>query len=70
MSVLRTLVKNPVKKSFYGKGKKKTNNILTVFLFPIKVMSKFFKNELLTSTLRALVSITLLIFVKTNLIIN
>ena len=40
MSVFRVLVNNPVKENFYGKRKKKTINILTIFfLFPIKVMS-------------------------------
>ena len=39
MSALRTLVKDPVKKSFYRK-RKKTINVLIVFLFPIKVMLK------------------------------
>ena len=41
-SVLRALVNNPVKKSFYGE-RKKTINVLTVFFsFFIKVMSKLF----------------------------
>ena len=38
-STLRILVKNLFKESFYGKEKK---NILTVFLFSIKVVSKLF----------------------------
>ena len=39
MSVLKALVKNLVKKSFYRK-RKKIINVLIVFLFPIKVMLK------------------------------
>ena len=40
MSALRTLVKNPVKESFYRKRKKKAIDVLIVFSFPIKAMSK------------------------------
>ena len=65
MSVLRVLVKNPVKKSFYGK--KKTINILTVFLFPIKVMLKFSLTGFLTSVLKTLVSMTFLLFLMTRI---
>ena len=65
MSVLRVLVKNPVKKSFYGK--KKTINILTVFLFPIKVMLKFSLTGFLTSALKTLVSINFLLFLMTRI---
>ena len=39
-NTLRILVKNLFKESFYGKEKK--INILTVFSFPIKVVSKLF----------------------------
>ena len=38
-NALRALVSNLVKKSFYGE-KKETINVLTVFSFLIKVMSK------------------------------
>ena len=38
-SALRVLVKNSVKESFY-REKKKTINVLTVFSFPIKMISK------------------------------
>ena len=55
-SVLKVLVKNLVKKSFY---KKKTINILTAFSFPIKAISKFSLTGFLTSALRALVNISL-----------
>ena len=62
-SALRILVKNPVKKSFYRKRKKKVINILTVFFsFSIKMMSKFSLIEFLISTLRALVNISLHLF--------
>ena len=47
MSALRALVKNPVKKSFYGK--KKTINVLTVyFIFhksDVKTFLKWILNE-------------------------
>ena len=46
-SVLRALVKNPVKKSFYGKGKKKTINILTAFFISHKSDVKTFFNWIL-----------------------
>ena len=36
MSALRALVKNLVKESFYGKRKKKTINILTIFFVEVK----------------------------------
>ena len=39
---LRALVKNPVKESFYGKKKKKTINILTVFFISQKNNVKTF----------------------------
>ena len=39
-NVLRTFVNNPVKKSFYGKRKKKQLIFLQFFSFSIKVMSK------------------------------
>ena len=57
-SALRALVKDPVKKSFYRK-RKKTINVLTFFLFPIKVMSKLSLIRFLTSIPRILVSISL-----------
>ena len=60
-SVLRSLVKNLVKESFYGKKKKKkkkTINVLTVFSFFIKAMSKLSLIRFITSFLRALVSIS------------
>ena len=56
MSVLRVLVKNLIKKRFY---EKKKINILTAFSFLIKVISKFSLTGFLTSTLRALVNISL-----------
>ena len=42
IDVLRELINNLFKESFYMKKKKKTINILTVFSFLKKVMSKFF----------------------------
>ena len=41
MSAPRTLIKNPVKESFYGK-KKKTINVLTVFFISHKSDVKTF----------------------------
>ena len=41
MSALRTLVKNPVKESFYGK-RKKIINILTTFFISYKSDVKIF----------------------------
>ena len=41
-SALRALVKNSVKESFYGKRKKKTINVLTVFLISHKSDVKTF----------------------------
>ena len=64
MSVLRALVKNPVKKSFYRK--KKTINILTVFFIFHKSDVKFSLTGFLTGTLRALVSISLFTILKTK----
>ena len=53
MSALRALVKNLVKESFYGKRKKKTINILTVFFIShkrdIKIFFKWIVNECLKS---------------------
>ena len=50
-SVLRTFVKNLVKKSFYGKRKKKTINILTTFFIShksdVKTFLKWIFNECL-----------------------
>ena len=43
MSVIRTLVKNPVKESFYGK-KKKNINVLPAFFIFHKSDVKFFFN--------------------------
>ena len=40
MDDLRALVNNPFKEIFYEKRKKKTINVLTVFLFSTKVVSK------------------------------
>ena len=57
-NALRALIKNPVKERFYGKKKKKTINVLTVFSFFIKAMSKLFLIRFITSSLRALVSIS------------
>ena len=46
-----------------GKVKKKRQLIFwQLFSFPIKVMSKFFKNVLLTNDLRTLISMTLISF--------
>ena len=42
ISALRALVKNPVKESFYGKRKKKTINVLTVFFISHKSDVKTF----------------------------
>ena len=58
-SVLKALVKNLIKKSFYEKRKKKLM-IRQFFSFPIKVMSKLSLTGLLTSVLRALISIAFL----------
>ena len=59
-SALRALVNNLVKESFYGKRKKKKQLIFWQFFsFPIKVMSKLSLIGFLTSTLRALISISL-----------
>ena len=46
MSVFRVLVNNPVKENFYGKRKKKTINILTVFFISHKMM--FVEDEKVT----------------------
>ena len=46
MSVLRVLVKNPVKENFYGK-RKKTINVLTVFFISHKSNVKTFFNWIL-----------------------
>ena len=48
-NVLRTLIKNPIKESFYGK-REKTINILTVFFFishksDVKTFLKWIFNE-------------------------
>ena len=51
-----------LKKDFTGKEKK--INILTAFLFSIKMMSKLSQNRLLTNVIRALVSIFLLLIVN------
>ena len=52
-SVLRTLVKNPVKENFYRK-KKKTINVLTAFFISyksdVKNFIKWIINEYLKST--------------------
>ena len=59
-NALRTLVKNLVKESFYGKRKKKKKKqlmFLQLFSFPIKVKLKLSLTGFLTSILRALVSI-------------
>ena len=47
MSVLRVLVKNPVKEIFYEKRKKKTINILTAFFISYKSDVKTFFNWIL-----------------------
>ena len=48
-SALRALVKNSVKESFYGKRKKKTINVLTVFLIfnksDVKTFLKWIVNK-------------------------
>ena len=41
-SALRALIKNSVKESFYGKRKKKTINVLTVFFISHKSDVKTF----------------------------
>ena len=43
-SVLKALIKNSVKESFYGKRKKKTINILTAFFISHKNDVKTFFN--------------------------
>ena len=63
IDVLRELINNLFKESFYMKKKKKTINILTVFSFLIKVMLKFFLNKLLTNVLKTFVSITLIFII-------
>ena len=60
-SAFRVLVKNPVKDSFYEKIIKKVINVLTNFLFFIKMMSKLSLIEFLISALRTLISISLII---------
>ena len=50
MSVLRALVKNPIKESFYEKRKKKAINILTVFFISYKSDIKTFFNWILNGT--------------------
>ena len=47
ISVFKILVKNPIKKKFYGKRKKKTINILTAFLISHKSDVKNFFNKIL-----------------------
>ena len=64
MSALRALVKNLVKESFYGKRKKKQLIFWQFFSFPIKVMSKLSLIRFLTSALRALVSISLILLLN------
>ena len=46
-SALRVPVKNPIKKSFYGKRKKKAINILTAFFISYKNDVKIFFNWIL-----------------------
>ena len=56
---LKALVKNSIKKSLYGKRrKKKAINVLIAFFISIKVMLTFSLTEFLTSVLRTLISIT------------
>ena len=57
MSALRTLVKNTIKESFYGK-KKKAINFLTNFFISYKSDSKLSLIEFLISTLKALINIS------------
>ena len=53
-SILRVLINNPFKESFYGKWKKKVINILTVFFIShksdIKTFLKWIINEYSKST--------------------
>ena len=56
ISVLKLLVKNPIKESF-NKEKKKKINILTIFSFLIKIMSKFFLIKFLTNILKHLLTL-------------
>ena len=48
-SVLKALVKNPIKENFYRKRKKKTINVLTIFLIfhksDIKTFLKWIVNK-------------------------
>ena len=60
-SALRTLIKNPIKESFYGK-RKKTVNVLTVFFISHKNNVKIFFNWILNQC-PALVSISLYLFI-------
>ena len=57
-NALRILVKNLVKESFYGK-KKKTINVLTVFLISHKSDVKTFLKWILNQCRTALVNMTL-----------
>ena len=59
MNAFRVLVKNSVKDSFYEKIIKKVINVLTNFLFFIKVMSKLSLIGFLTSTLKTPLNIFL-----------
>ena len=43
MGAIRVLINNSVKKKFYRK--KKIIDVLTIFLFLMKIMSKFYKND-------------------------
>ena len=59
MNVLKELVNNPFKESFYRKKKRKAISVLTIFSFFIKIVSKVSSNELLINALKGLVSMTL-----------
>ena len=60
-SILKALVKNLIKESFYGK--KKVINVLTIFSFFIKVMLKF---SLIGFLIIVLASLLGFFFLKTS----
>ena len=57
-STFRTLVKNPVKESFYEKRKKKTINVLIAFFIYHKSDVKTFIKWIVNKCLKALVSMS------------
>ena len=61
MDFLRVIINNPFKENFMEKLKKKQLIFWQFFSFPIKVISKLSLTGFLTSALKALVSMTLVI---------